>query len=110
MKIIFNKLRLKQRCSCLGYYDRVSIDTHNKVFYIYKLGRYNNKMLYTFGESDDIHATEMRLRSIVPMYEKISVEPVDDDVHKMDKFRDKIKDNVCTFILDESIQVFQVIQ
>jgi hypothetical protein len=90
----------------MGYYDRVSVDTCNKVFYVYKLGRYNNRMLYTFGETYDIHATEFRLRSIVPIYEKCFIQPVEEDMKAYERFVDKVRHKVVPFPLDESIEVF----
>lgn len=67
MRNRFTREHCYNRIDC--YNDRVSIDTSNKMFYIYDLGRYNNKHFYHFGECQDIYESEFNLKRSLPLYE-----------------------------------------
>jgi hypothetical protein len=55
------------------YHDRCHWDTTERVFYIYKIGRFHNKVLYHYGETTDIYASELKIMGNLPFRERILV-------------------------------------
>lgn len=79
---------------CKSYLDRTSdYDTHNRVFAIYYLGRYNNLSIYHYNECDDINLTELKLKQTLPFYKTILCIPVEHNVQGIVKFDSMILDN-----------------
>lgn len=62
----------------MSYLDRAPnwYDTHTRVFYIYFLGRYHNKRLYCYGETNDLDAIEFKLSSYVPSWTRVTYVPL----------------------------------
>lgn len=60
-----------------SYLDRAPAwyDTHTRVFYIFSLGRYHNKPIYCYGETNDLDAIEFHLKQHLPIYERILYTP-----------------------------------
>jgi hypothetical protein len=72
-------LRTRQSTICRSYLDRVDhISTHNKIFFVFDLGRYNNKRIYHFGESPDFYLTEFQIHKSFPVCKPIIIEPATD--------------------------------
>jgi hypothetical protein len=64
------------KCKC--YMDQVdAFSTHNRTFFIYDLGRYNNQNVYHYGETSDLYWKECQLRKTFPYYVKVVEEPVE---------------------------------
>lgn len=67
--------------------DRASVyDTHNRVFYIFYVGRFHNRPIYHFGETNDIDATEFFVKSNLPFYELVLYLPVDTEQDGLSQF------------------------
>ena len=72
--------------------DRVSMyDTQNRVFYLFYMGRYHNRAMYHYGETNDIDATEFFVKSHVPLYELIMYIPIDTEQGALHQFTDYIQ-------------------
>jgi hypothetical protein len=93
------------RCKA-SYFDRVDVDNSNKVFYIYNLARYHNRPHYCFGETHDIHATELVLARTLPLYKRIYVVPVDHVCDGISKFQDQVQPYITSLPFDLPMQVF----
>ncbi len=66
-------------------------DYNENMFYIYYLGRYRNKPIYTYGETTMIETVEFTLHKNLPFVKKITTHPVDHIVYGKRKFEDFIK-------------------
>jgi hypothetical protein len=69
-----------------SYLDRADYDASNRVFYIYYLGAFSNKAIYTYGETYDTHATELRLKKTIPFYKQVYNVVCEDVVNGKEKF------------------------
>lgn len=76
-----------------SYKDRVDMDTSNRMFYIYYLGRYSNKPIFHYGETMDTSLVEFHLRKKVPIYQKKFYVPVEDRVYGKTQFEKYLKKN-----------------
>lgn len=75
-----------------SYLDRASIhDTQNRVFYLFYMGRFHNRAMYHYGETNDIAATEFFVKSHVPFYELLLYIPVDTEQDALPKFTEYIQ-------------------
>ncbi len=88
-----------------SYQDHVEYDNNNKYFYIYYLGRYHNKPIYTYGETLDIDSVEFHLNKTYPFYKKHYVSNVGDKVYSKDKL-DKVLKAQTLYKKWEEIEVF----
>ena len=74
-----------------SYLDKASVyDSHNRVFYIYELGRYNNIPMYRYGETNDVDLVELQINAKLPMYKKVATIPVDAQITSLDRFHEYI--------------------
>lgn len=89
MNLMYSRRKVITR----NYYDRVNEDMSNKSFFIYDLGKYNNKNLYYYGETMDITQTEFILKKTLPLYKIIYSAPVDANIDGYNKFNKLIKDH-----------------
>lgn len=97
-----------------SYHDRVTINNHNNIFFIYYLGKYNNVPVYHYGETSDIYASEYKLNQSVPYYKNIKCIPIEDNINGMIKFNDFIEKNNYkitsdVFTLDKDLDLFTTI-
>jgi hypothetical protein len=76
-----------------SYKDRVDMDTSNRVFFIYYLGRYSNKPIFHYGETMDTSLVEFYLRKKVPIYQKKFYVPVEDHIYGKHQFDKYVKTN-----------------
>ena len=75
------------RLQTRSHLDRVSpYDAHNRVFYIYSLGRFHNKHLYIYGETNDLDLVEFQLQASVPVFQKEIALPVEYHLAVRDTF------------------------
>lgn len=85
-----------------SYLDRVSdYDIHNKVFYIYYLGCFNNTPMYHYGESDDLDLVELKIKRTLPFYERVLYTPVEHHTNTLEQFKDYIKNKKVRIPLAE---------
>lgn len=114
-------LNRTKRVITKSYHDRVSYDNHNKIFYIYHLGKYYNQTIYYYGETYDIHLTEYKIKKTCPFYENIVCIPVEDCVHGINEFENyisasrvtmplKTKDNWDVFTNEDIGDVLDVVK
>lgn len=72
---VSHQLRLSQKrvrvCKSLPYHDRVDESVHNRTFFVFSIGRFNNTPIYHYGETSDIALEEFRIRRALPFYEKV---------------------------------------
>lgn len=64
-------------------------DAHNRVFYLFYLGRYHNSPIYHYGETNDIDVIEFYIQSQLPFYQRIMYIPIDtelDALYAFDKY------------------------
>ena len=106
-------LNLKRRHLCIPktYKDRVDVfDTSNNTFFLYKIGRYNNKQTYLYGETSDITIIEFTLHKTLPYYECIINEPIEYHVTRLtlfDKYINNYKINSLPCLSEyENIHTF----
>jgi len=78
-----------------SYYDRVDYNALNTSFFIYNLGRINNKAVYYYGLTDDILNIEYKLKKTVPLYNNITNIPVENNIYNFDKFDKYIQNKKC---------------
>lgn len=91
-------IRLPSKLIAKSYMDRVSVyDAHNRVFYIYFLGHYQNQPIFHFGETNDLDATEFFMKSSLPFYELQLYIPIDHEHHAFTHFQDFIQDEIIKF-------------
>lgn len=57
-----------------------SINANENIFYVYFLGRYNNKPFFHYGQSTDISSVEFNIKKSLPYYDRIIYNPVDHNV------------------------------
>lgn len=70
-----------------SHLDRVSpYDAHNRVFYIYSVGRFHNKPLYIYGETNDLDLVELQLQATLPMFKKEIALPVEYHMTAIERF------------------------
>lgn len=75
------------------YLDRVSeYDAHNRVFYIFYLGCFNNYPIYHYGESYDIDLAELKIKRTLPFYERVYCAPIGHKVNAKHEFDEMIKE------------------
>lgn len=79
-----------------AYSDRVCADMSNRVFYVYYLGRFNNRPLYHYGESHDAYDAHFRVHRSVPFCKRIVCIPVEDNTGGLQVFEDRVKDVRCS--------------
>lgn len=85
-------LRLSPTLRPRTFMDQASVyDTHNRVFYIYFLGFFNNRPIYHFGETNDLDANELLIRSQLPFYERILYIPTDSHHNALREFIEYIQ-------------------
>ena len=63
----WSHLHFRARTVTKCYYDNVSYDENNRLFYIIHIGRYHNKHTFSVGTTLDLHAT---------VYEHVKTYPV----------------------------------
>lgn len=85
-----------------AYQDNVDFSTHENVFYMYKIGRYHNKTLYTYGETTDLMSIEIRLRRHVPMYELVFYAPYETKSFNVNQFLEDCKGFQATLPLHDT--------
>lgn len=83
---------LKKKIKCV-YKDIPNLDSSENIFYIYYLGRYNNKHTYHYGETHDICNIDFELAKKVPLYNKLIYVPINHHVDGYDKFLKFIQEN-----------------
>jgi hypothetical protein len=72
--------------------DRASVyDAHNRVFYLFYLGRFQNRPMYHYGETTDIDATEFYIQSQLPFYQRIMYIPIDTKLNAFYEFDEYIQ-------------------
>ncbi len=98
-----NKLIINNRKNiiCQSYYDRVSYDANNNIFYIYYLGKYNNRKTYCYGETNDISIIELKLKQSLPIYKLIRTISKEDKIYDKNNFEKIIKNNKIDFPIKE---------
>lgn len=75
-----------------SYLDRVSIyDTQNRVFYLFYMGKFHNRAMYHYGETNDIAATEFFVKSHLPFYELLMYIPIDTEQNALHRFTEYIQ-------------------
>ncbi len=82
----YNKNSFRKKVIKCSYYDSISYNMHNRMFYIYYLGHYYNKKIYHYGETDDIYMTEYKIKKTFPIYDNIICIPVEDVVYGINDF------------------------
>ena len=61
------------------YLDRVDpLTTHERLVFVYDLGRYNNQRVYIMGETDDQHILEYCLTKTFPYFKRLKLESLED--------------------------------
>ena len=79
-------------------FDRCQWDTTERVFYVYRIGRFHNKMYYTYGDTTDIYATDLRITAALPFKERVLVVPREEYQKEIDCFTRAIEphaDQIC---------------
>lgn len=89
---------LSRKIICKSYFDRVQYETHNSIFYIYYLGRYNNKSIFHYGETQDLYGKEFLLKQKLPIYNKLKAIPIEHNVYGKEKFDNYLKTNKLRII------------
>lgn len=84
-----------------SYQDRANYDANNNVFYIYYLGKYNNKKTYCYGETNDINIVELKLKQTLPIYKLVKTISNEDKIYDKNKFEKLIKNNRIDFPIKE---------
>lgn len=78
--------------------DRASVyDTHNRVFYIFYLGQFNNRPIYHYGETNDIDATELFVKANLPFYKLVLYLPIDTEQDGLSQFDQYIQHDRVDF-------------
>lgn len=85
--------RLRETTKVFSYKDRIDMDTSNRLFFIYYLGRYDNRPMFFYGETMDTSLVEFHLRKKVPIYQKKFHVPVEDHVYGKQSFDRYVKRN-----------------
>lgn len=94
IKFKFNQQKIRtQKPKICSYKDRIQLDNHDMMFYIYYIGRYKNKPIYNYGQTIDIDIVELHLRQNVPIYKKKLHIPVEHHVYGKQMFDDYVKMN-----------------
>lgn len=92
--IHLKRINIFARTQCnTSYNDTINSTSHEKVFYLYYLGRYLSKPLYTFGETNDIYSTECYINNKLPYYQLVKTAPIEDNLTSLQKFNDFIECN-----------------
>ena len=61
-----------------SYMDHVDYTSaHNRMFYVYFLGNFQNTPIYCYGETDNPDSVEFTLKRTLPMYKNIVLEPTE---------------------------------
>lgn len=69
----------RRRVSRKSYNDTVDpTNVHNHEFFVYYLGNYLNKPLFCCGETCDLMSLELRLKSTLPFFERITTCPIEE--------------------------------
>lgn len=86
----------------VSYKDLPDIDASENMFYIYYLGRYNNKAIYHYGETLNLYNVEFNLCKKLPLYKKLLSIPIDYHGDGKEKFDNFLKQNKLNSILSLS--------
>ncbi len=89
--LVVNKYKNFIKIKC--FRDRINIDTAENSFYIYSLGRYDNKHFYHYGDTSDLYNVEFDLSKHLPYYKKIIAHPIDYHLDGKEKFTLFLKQN-----------------
>ena len=89
--------------TCKSYLDRIpDYDAHNRVFYIYTLGSWNNIPYYHYGESDDISLTEFKIKKTLPFYSLLTCIPIDHNIAAISDFEKMVRNKKVTIPVVEA--------
>lgn len=76
---MYSTLSIRRNIRSRSYMDRVDYESrHDTIFYIYSLGRYHNRLHFHYGETNDLMAKELTLRSSLPCYTKLVCLPIEE--------------------------------
>lgn len=79
-----------------SYHDNAQTDVSNRVFYIYHLGRFNNRHIYHYGESVDACEVAFRVHRTLPFYKRILCIPTEDAPYGLTRFDSIVQRHRCT--------------
>lgn len=85
--------QLRGTTKVCSYKDSVDMDTSNRLFFVYYLGRYDNRPIFYYGETMDISLIEFHLRKKVPIYQKKFHVPVEDNIYGKQRFDRYVRRN-----------------
>jgi hypothetical protein len=90
-----------------SYHDRVDHDASNRSFFLYNLSRYNNRRHYVYGQTDDLHMTELAISKRVPVYTMMYNNALEDhDLRAVELFEKFIEPYKCDFPMLPTYDVF----
>lgn len=79
-----------------SYHDNVQTDMSNRVFYIYHLGRFNNRHIYHYGEASDAYEVAFRVHRTLPFYKRILCIPAEEAPCGLSRFDSLVQRQRCT--------------
>jgi hypothetical protein len=91
------------------YWDNAEHNVNDRVFYVFKLGRYNNKMYYHYGETYDIAHVILRLRKHLPYYALVAQYPIAGNEQLIDMFRLKLDKFAAKLPLEGELNKWDVV-
>ena len=88
----------------VSYKDVPDVDASENLFYIYYLGRYNNKAIYHYGETLNLYNVEFDLCKKLPYYKNLISIPTDYHTDGNEKFANFLKQNKLNSVFSFGIE------